>query len=49
MPRTIATVVSSGLARLIDLQTVYSVEDMWELLEIHAVDTHNANQAQKAD
>ena len=41
-PQTIATVVSSRLATLHELDTVYGVEDMWILLEIHAVDRHNA-------
>ena len=41
-PQTISTVVSSKLATLHELDTVYGVEDMWILLEINAVDRHNA-------
>ena len=40
--QAIATVVSSKLATLHELDTIYSVEDMWILLEINAVDRHNA-------
>jgi hypothetical protein len=40
--QTIATVVSSRLATLHELDTVYGVEDLWILLEINAVDRHNA-------
>lgn len=43
MPRTIATVVSSRHATLHELDTVYSVEDLWCLLEVITVDAHNAN------
>lgn len=48
MPRTVATCVSSRLATLHELDTVYGLEDMWGLLEVNTVDTHNANVAQKA-
>ena len=41
-PQTIATVVSSRLATLHELDTVYGVEDLWILLEVNAVDRHNA-------
>ena len=40
--QAIATVVSSKLATLHELDTIYGVEDMWILLEINAVDRHNA-------
>jgi len=40
--QTIATVVSSRLATLHELDTVYGVEDLWILLEVNAVDKHNA-------
>lgn len=43
MPRTIAICISSRLATLHELDTVYGLEDMWQLLEIHSVDRHNAN------
>lgn len=42
MPKTIATVISGKLATLIELQTVYGVQDMWDLLEVITVDNNNA-------
>ena len=41
-PQTIATIVSSRLATLHELDTIYGVEDLWILLEINSVDRHNA-------
>lgn len=41
MPRTIATVISARMATLHELDTVYGVEDLWSMLEIHSVDSHN--------
>lgn len=41
--QTIATVVSARLATLHELDTVYGVEDLWILIEINAVDRHNAS------
>ena len=38
-------VVSSGLATLHELQTVYGVEDCYNLAEIVSVDNHNRAQA----
>ena len=38
-------VVSSGLATLHELQTVYGVEDCYNLAEIVSVDTHNRAKA----
>ncbi|MDD4700731.1 MAG: hypothetical protein PHI96_00765 [Desulfovibrio sp.] len=35
--------ISRGLASLDKFQTVYGLEDAFLLLEIAAVDTHNAN------
>ena len=43
VPRSIATVVSSRHATLHELDTVYSVQDLWELLEIITVDSYNTN------
>ena len=40
--QALGTVISSGLATLHELDTVYGVEDLWILLEVHAVDRHNA-------
>jgi hypothetical protein len=50
VPRLIATLISSKLATLYELDTVYGVEDAYVLLEILAVDNHNqrvVNQARK--
>ncbi|WP_147196048.1 transglycosylase [Pantoea sp. CCBC3-3-1] len=41
VPKTIATVISSKLATLFELDSVYGVEDMWRLLEIITVDNYN--------
>lgn len=41
VPRTIATVVSSRLASLHELDTTYGLEDLWWLIEINSVDNHN--------
>lgn len=41
IPKTIATVVSSGKATLNELDTVYGLEDMWDLLEIISIDNYN--------
>ena len=43
-PKTIATAISSRLATLNELDTVYGVQDLWTLLEIYAIDQHNAAQ-----
>ena len=45
VPKSIATVVSSRHASLHELDTVYGLQDLWELLEIITVDSHNANVA----
>lgn len=41
VPRTIGTVLSHGAATLAELQTVYGLEDLYDLLEIILVDNHN--------
>lgn len=41
VPKTIATVVSSGKATLHELDTVYGVEDLWDMLEIISIEAHN--------
>lgn len=51
VPQTIATVVSSKLATLHELDTVYGTEDLWKLLEINTVDSYNQmviNKSQEA-
>lgn len=45
VPRVIGTIVSSGKASLIELQTVYGVEDAYTLLEVISVDVHNEREA----
>lgn len=41
MPRAIATVLSTRLATLVELDTVLGVEDVYDLLEVAAVDAFN--------
>jgi hypothetical protein len=41
LPRTIGAVVSSRMASLIELQTVYGVTDLYRMLEVLTVDAHN--------
>lgn len=43
MPPGIGAVVSRGLATLNELDTVYGTEDLYDLMEIIAIDTHNQN------
>jgi len=43
VPHSIAAAVQSGLATLHELDTVYGLEDLWDLLEINAVRVHNHN------
>ncbi len=43
IPHVVGVVVSSRLATLHELSTVYGLEDMWLLLEVHQVDMHNTN------
>jgi len=40
-----AAVVESKLATLNELQTVYGLEDLWNLFEIHAVAKYNEAKA----
>jgi len=48
VPPAIGAVVSSGHASLVELDTVLGLKDLYDLLEIIAVDHHNANIAAKA-
>jgi len=41
MPQTGAAGVSARLATLHELDTVYGSRDLWDMLEVHAVDSHN--------
>jgi len=43
VPLIIASVVSVKMATLIECQTVYGVEDIYDLLEIASVDGHNTH------
>ena len=47
MPRSIATVVSTGKATLYECDTVYGVEDVYDLLEVIVVDAHNKYVSEK--
>jgi len=41
VPRALGAVISSRLATLHELDTVYGTEDLYALLEIVSVDSHN--------
>ena len=41
VPPTLATVISARLATLHELDTVYGLRDLWDMLEINTVDNHN--------
>lgn len=41
VPGGIGTVVSRGFASLHELDTVYGTQDLYDMLEIIAVDNHN--------
>mgnify|MGYP001104607550 CR=1 FL=1 len=41
MPRTLGIVISAGKATLHELETVYGIEDVYDMLEIIMVDAHN--------
>lgn len=41
VPPVIGTIVSAGKATLHELQTVYGVEDVYDMLEVVTVDLHN--------
>ena len=43
VPPAIGAVVSRGLATLHELDTVYGTEDLYDLVEILTIDTHNTN------
>lgn len=48
MPPIIGTLVSARLATLIELQTVYGVQDAYNLLEVHNIDAYNEGKAREA-
>jgi len=41
VPPTVAAAVSSELVTLADLAVSLSLQDLWDVLEIHAVNRHN--------
>lgn len=43
----IGTVISAGRATLHELDTVYGVEDLYDLLEIAVIDAHNQRELMK--
>jgi hypothetical protein len=43
----IAAVISADRATLQELQTVYGLEDLWDLFEIHQVSQYNEHLAAK--
>jgi hypothetical protein len=45
----IGTVISSRLATLHELDTVYGVEDLYDLIEVLAIDAHNQSLANKKE
>jgi len=47
VPKTIATAVSSEVVTLSDLATALSLEDLWDALEIVAVNRHNESILQR--
>lgn len=47
VPQAVAMVVSSRMATLYELDTVYGIEDMYDMLEILSVDAFNSNNSVK--
>ena len=47
MPKAIAVVVSSRLATLHELDTVYGLEDLYDLIEVLSVDATNRRRAEE--
>ena len=47
VPHTIGFAITSGLAALHELQTVYGTEDLWDLIEVQAVNGFNEAQLAK--
>ena len=42
MPRTIASLISAKAATLHELDTVYGMEDVYDMLEVLIIDSENA-------
>lgn len=49
MSRPISSVITSGFASLYELDTVIGTEDLFDLLELIAVNNHNQNLMNKRD
>ncbi len=47
--RSIAMAISNGMATLHELDTVYGVEDLYDMLEILVVDSYNKSLAYKEE
>jgi len=47
LPQTIGSVVSAKLATLGELQTIYSLEDVYNLMEVLSTDSANEERARK--
>ena len=45
MPRTVGAALSERLATLHEMQTIYGVGDVYDLLELAGVDAHNRYRA----
>ena len=48
MSRTVGMILSHKAATLHELQTVYSLEDVYDMIEVLMVDNHNQEVLQKA-
>lgn len=49
VPHSIGYAISSDLCTLIELQTVYGLEDLWDMIEVHSVNIHNQNKVRNAN
>ncbi len=45
LPRTIATVLSARMATIVELDTALGTQDLYDLLEVIAVDNYNRSHA----
>lgn len=48
LPQTIGSIVATGKATLAELQTVYGLEDLYDLMEVCAVSSENERLAMDA-
>lgn len=49
VPPTIGSVISARLATMAEIETVLGMEDIYDLLEIMAVDEHNKRIASRSE